>query len=77
MVTDLRDTFPDLKVEAETLVEHPAAALTRESTTAQLLVVGSRGRGPVRGLVLGSVSQHLLRHSACTVAVVHDTLMRP
>ncbi|KUL23493.1 hypothetical protein ADL15_45805 [Actinoplanes awajinensis subsp. mycoplanecinus] len=76
LVTLVSDTFPEIKVEAEALVEHPAAALTRESDTAQLLVVGSRGLGPVRGLLLGSVSQHLLRHSACTVAVVHDTLMR-
>ncbi|GAA4607454.1 nucleotide-binding universal stress UspA family protein [Actinoplanes octamycinicus] len=76
LVTDLRDIHPNLKIEAEALVEHPAAALTRESAGARLVVVGSRGRGAVRGLVLGSVSQHLLRHSTCSVAVIHDTLMR-
>ncbi|MBB4753609.1 universal stress protein [Actinoplanes lobatus] len=73
-VTVIRDTFPNLRIEAEAVVEHPAAALTRASDGAQLLVVGSRGRGAVRGLLLGSVSQHLLRHSACPVAVVHDSL---
>ncbi|MFI1996634.1 universal stress protein [Actinoplanes sp. NPDC020271] len=77
IVTDVRDTFTDVKVEAEAVREHPAAALVRESATAQLLVVGSRGRGVVHGLLLGSVSQHVLRHSACTVVVVHDTVMRP
>jgi nucleotide-binding universal stress UspA family protein len=66
-----RYKFPGVVVVAETVAEHPAVALTAESGTAQLLVVGSRGRGAIRGLLLGSVSQHLLRHSACSVAVVH------
>jgi Universal stress protein family len=35
--------------------------------------VQKRGRGPVRGMLLGSVSQHVLRHSTATVAVVHGT----
>jgi len=73
LVTGIRDSFPELMVEAEAMVEHPAAALALASTTAQLLVVGSRGRGAVRGMLLGSVSQHLLRHAACTIAVVHET----
>ncbi|MEU4424761.1 universal stress protein [Actinoplanes sp. NPDC024001] len=71
LVTVIRDEYPDLVVEAEATVAHPAAVLTRASTGAQLLVVGSRGHGAFSGLLLGSVSQHLLRHSACTVAVVH------
>ncbi|MEV6305600.1 universal stress protein [Actinoplanes sp. NPDC051861] len=73
MVTEVRDTFPDLTVEAEATVAHPAGALVRASAGAQLLVVGSRGHGALAGLLLGSVSQHLLRHSECTVAVVHRT----
>ncbi|MEU5878673.1 universal stress protein [Spirillospora sp. NPDC047279] len=36
-----------------------------------MLVVGSRGAGGVRGLVLGSVNQHLVRHSPCTTIVTH------
>jgi len=64
--------YPAVPVSAEVVAEHPAAALTRASQAAQLLVVGTRGRGIVRGLLLGSVSQHLLRHSACAVAVVHE-----
>ncbi|GGN52247.1 nucleotide-binding universal stress UspA family protein [Actinoplanes campanulatus] len=75
-VTVIRDTYPNLRVQADAVVEHPAAALTRASDGAQLLVVGSRGRGAVRGMLLGSVSQHLLRHSACPVAVVHDSLAK-
>jgi nucleotide-binding universal stress UspA family protein len=41
-------------------------------TATQLLVIGTRGRGAFQDMLLGSVSQHLLRNSACTVAVVHD-----
>jgi len=62
---------PDVTIEDVAVVEHPAAALTAAGAQAQLLVVGTRGRGLVRGMLLGSVSQHLLRHAACTVAVVH------
>ncbi|MEV4280797.1 universal stress protein [Actinoplanes xinjiangensis] len=67
----VRERFRGLTVHVEDTLEHPAAALARASAAAQLLVVGSRGRGPVAGLLLGSISQHVLRHAACTVAVVH------
>ncbi|MEV4350599.1 universal stress protein [Actinoplanes sp. NPDC049596] len=63
--------LPALVITSETVSSHPAATLTEAGATAQLIVVGSRGRGPLSGLLLGSVSQHLLRHSACSVAVVH------
>ncbi|MFC4070419.1 universal stress protein [Actinoplanes subglobosus] len=67
----VRGRFRGLTIQAEDTLEHPAAALARASAAAQLLVVGSRGGGAVTGLLLGSISQHMLRHSACTVAVVH------
>ena len=37
----------------------------------ELVVIGSRGRSAVRGMFLGSVSQRLLRDSACPVASAH------
>ncbi|PRY32396.1 universal stress protein [Pseudosporangium ferrugineum] len=64
--------FPRVDLHLELPAEHPAAALTTAASTAGLLVVGSRGRGALRGMLLGSVSQHLLHHAPCTVAVVHD-----
>jgi nucleotide-binding universal stress UspA family protein len=50
----------------------PAAqALVDASAGADLLVVGSRGRGAVRSAVLGSVALHCVTHAACPVVVVH------
>jgi nucleotide-binding universal stress UspA family protein len=72
LIAGWRQKHPDVEITAEAVVEHPAGALTELSRTAQLLVVGTRSRGPIRGLLLGSVSQHLLRHAGCTVAVVHE-----
>ncbi|WP_212999915.1 universal stress protein [Winogradskya consettensis] len=71
LVAGWREKYPQLNVSTDAVVEHPAAALVEASKSAQLLVVGTRGRGATLGMLLGSVSQHLLRHSACTVAVVH------
>lgn len=73
---DLVDTwqqkYPDVEVSATFLTEHPADALTSASAGAQLVVVGSRGRGAFRGMLLGSVSQHLLHRAPCTVAVIRE-----
>ncbi len=50
----------------------PAAPnLVEHSATADLLVVGSRGRGGIRSTVLGSVALHCAAHAACPVVVVH------
>ncbi|MEI8406585.1 MULTISPECIES: universal stress protein [unclassified Kribbella] len=49
---------------------HPAEELLSWSTDARLLVVGARGRGGFTGMLLGSVSQTVLRQAQCPVAVI-------
>ncbi|MEU8226136.1 universal stress protein [Kribbella sp. NPDC048915] len=57
-------------IEVVEVTGHPSELLLEWSTDAQLLVVGSRGRGGFTGLVLGSVSQTMLHQSPCPVAVI-------
>jgi nucleotide-binding universal stress UspA family protein len=47
-----------------------ADVLVAEAHDADLLVVGSRGFGGFRGLLLGSVSQQCAQHAACPVVIV-------
>jgi nucleotide-binding universal stress UspA family protein len=48
----------------------PATALVDASTELDLLALGSRGYGPVRSVLLGSVSRRLVREGACSVVVL-------
>jgi nucleotide-binding universal stress UspA family protein len=66
-----RSKHPDVELSAEAIPMHPARLLADGSEHAGLIVVGSRGRGEFAGLLLGSVSQEVLQHARCPVAVVH------
>jgi nucleotide-binding universal stress UspA family protein len=61
--------YPRVEVETTVVDGSPAWALIQASKGAALVVVGSRGHGGFTGLLLGSVSQALLRHADCPVAV--------
>jgi len=65
-----QEQYPDVRIVREVVRERASKALLRYSETARMVVVGSRGRGGFRGLLLGSTSQHLLYHASCPVAVV-------
>jgi nucleotide-binding universal stress UspA family protein len=69
-VTELTDTFPGIQVHPELRQDVPAhEALVAASKHARLVVVGSRGHGGFKGLLLGSVSQALIHHAHCPVAI--------
>jgi nucleotide-binding universal stress UspA family protein len=57
-------------VQCEAVHEHPVKLLVAASREAELLVVGSRGLGPARSLVLGSVSLACIHQAQCPVVVV-------
>ncbi len=48
----------------------PAGILLDESESADLIVVGTRGHGGFKGLLLGSVSHQVVSHAECPVVVV-------
>lgn len=50
----------------------PAPSLVEAAIGADLLVVGARGLGAFRGMMLGSVSQHCVTHAPCSVVVIRD-----
>lgn len=64
--------YPQVQVERRLLRSRTRPALIEASRTAQLVVVGARGRGGFAGLLLGSTSQALLHHADCPVAVIRD-----
>jgi nucleotide-binding universal stress UspA family protein len=61
---------PPVLVQPQVKQGNPAKVLIDQSENADLLVVGTRGHGGFRGLVLGSVSQHVAAYAKCPVTVV-------
>jgi len=69
-VAGVRAAHPDVVLLRELVPVSPGQALVDASRNASLVVVGSRGHGALTGLVLGSVSNHVLHKAHCPVAVV-------
>lgn len=60
---------PGIDAEVLTEVGDPRSVLVDASRTAHLLVLGSRGRGAIRSLLLGSVSTAVLKATACPLVI--------
>jgi nucleotide-binding universal stress UspA family protein len=70
VVADATASAPDLVVERAVVAGGAASSLLDAAKDADLLVVGRRGLGGFRRLLLGSVSDHVARHADTTVVVV-------
>lgn len=64
------ERYPDVKVTKVVTRDRPVRALADASEGAQLLVVGSHGRGGFKGMLLGSTSRALLQAAPCPMMVV-------
>ena len=70
VVTEVQADFPDVEIAQYVVAGNAAHELIKLSETADVVVVGAKGHGGFTGMLVGSVSQHVLAHSSCTVVVV-------
>ncbi|MFP5322811.1 MAG: universal stress protein, partial [Acidimicrobiia bacterium] len=76
LATYVRSALPEAvadAVELRAVCDLPAAALVAAASARDLLVVGSRGLGGFRGLLLGSVSRRCVHEAPCPVGVVRES----
>ncbi|WP_067834367.1 universal stress protein [Nocardia lijiangensis] len=66
------ERYPDVTVRRIVVSDRPVRALLEASTDAQLVVVGSHGRGGFSGMLLGSTSNALLHVVECPIVVIRQ-----
>ena len=75
VIDEARQKLGEITLEVhEELLEGPEAEAilaVAETHQADLIVMGTRGLSTIQGLLLGSVSQKVVRHAHCPVMVVH------
>lgn len=67
-----QEKYPDVRVQRVVGRDRPARCLIEHAAGARLLVMGSRGRGGLTGLLLGSTSQALVYHAPCPLLVARQ-----
>jgi nucleotide-binding universal stress UspA family protein len=74
-IASWREKYPDVSVRVVALDGHTGEVLVGLTSSAQLVVVGTRGHGGFAGLLLGSVGLQLLHHADCPVLIAraHET----
>jgi nucleotide-binding universal stress UspA family protein len=68
--TAIAELAPGVETDVDVLFQDPAEGLVAASRNVDLLVMGSRGYGPMRSVMLGGVSRRVVVQSACPVVVV-------
>jgi nucleotide-binding universal stress UspA family protein len=69
-VRERADAIAGVEVEVTTVIGDAAHTIIEAAKDADLLVCGSRGYGPLRSVLMGGVSRHLVDHAPCPVLVV-------
>jgi nucleotide-binding universal stress UspA family protein len=70
-IKDVLGDDPGAPLTLRLINDHPAPALLDVATGAFTLIVGARGLGGFKGLILGSVSRHIIAHAPCPALIVH------
>ena len=76
IVRETVESEPGVRIVPKTVTGSPAQVLVDCSAHADLLVLGSRGHGGLRGMLLGSVGHHCAAHGHCPVVIVHAEPVR-
>lgn len=71
-IANIVKQYPDIEVALRPWRGPAANALVAASEDASMIVLGPRGLGGFKGLVLGSVSEQVVRHAKCPVVVVRS-----